>query len=49
MNWNIIDIFNLTQADEGFYNLRRKDDTLVRRKKLKVEGNEIAESMFVFD
>lgn len=43
MNWNVIDVLNLTQANEGYYNLRRKDNTLVKRKKLKVEGNEIVE------
>lgn len=49
MKWNIIDIFNLTHADEGYYNLRRKDNTLVNRKKLKVEGNEIVKRVFLCD
>lgn len=49
MKWNVIDVFNLTQADEGYYNLRRKDNTLVNRKKLKVEGNDTVKSTFVCD
>lgn len=48
-NWGIVDIVNLTQADEGYYNFRRKDNTLVNRKKLKVEGNDTVKSTFVCD
>lgn len=37
--WNVIDVFFLTQADNGYYNLRKKDHTLLKRNKLQVEGN----------
>lgn len=38
---NIIDLYNLTQMENGYYNLRRKDNTLVKRKSLTVKGNKI--------
>lgn len=41
MTWNNIDITGLTHADNGHYNLRKKDNTLLSRKKLKVQGNEV--------
>lgn len=41
MKRNVINIFHLTQADNGYYNLRKNDHTLLRRKKLEVEGNDV--------
>lgn len=41
IKWNVIDVFSLTQADNGYYNLRKKDNTLLKRQKLQVEGNEL--------
>lgn len=38
---NVIDVLYLTQANSGYYNLRKKDHTLLRRKKLEVEGNDV--------
>lgn len=36
---SVIGVFYLTQADNGYYNLRKKDHTLLRRQKLEVKGN----------
>lgn len=41
MKRNVIDIFHLTQANNGYYNLRKNDHTLLRRKKLEVEANQL--------
>lgn len=48
MKWNVIDVFYLTQADNGYYNLRKKDNTLLKRKKLQVEGNETNYNVYLY-
>lgn len=46
--WNVIDVFYLTQADNGYYNLRKKDNTLMKRKRLQVEGNKIKYHVYLY-
>lgn len=40
MKWDVWEITTLTQADSGYYNLRKKDNTLLSRKLLTVEGDD---------
>lgn len=40
VKWNIAEITTLTKADSGHYNLRKKDNTLLSRKLLTVEGDD---------
>lgn len=47
MKRNVINIFFLTQADNGYYNLRKKDHTLLKRKKLQVKGKKIKYNVFL--
>lgn len=48
INRNKIYVQSLTQLDNGYYNLRRKDNTLLTRKKLQVEGNGIKLDLFLY-
>lgn len=38
VKWNKAKITHITQANAGYYNLRRKDNSLLARELLKVEG-----------
>lgn len=40
MSSDIGGITSVTQSDNGFYDLRKKDNTLLSRKQLKVEGDD---------
>lgn len=40
MNSNVVGITAVTQSDNGFYDWRKKDNTLLSRKRLKVEGDD---------
>ncbi|XP_003970429.2 uncharacterized protein [Takifugu rubripes] len=40
INRNQIHVHSLTQLDNGYYNIRKKDNTLMSRKKLQVEAKE---------
>lgn len=39
ISWSTARIRDLTQADSGYYNLRKKDNTLIWRRLLKVKGD----------
>lgn len=47
-NRNKIHVQSLTQLDNGYYNLRRKNNYLISRKKLQVEGNGIKLDVFLY-
>lgn len=40
MQYNVWEMKKLTQADNGHYNVRRRDRSLIRRWKLTVEGDD---------
>lgn len=45
---NEITVFRLTQMNNGYYNLRRNDNSLVSRKIVKVKGTEIKLDVFLY-
>lgn len=48
IKWNKIHVESLTQLDNGYYNLRSKDNTVISRKKVQVEGNGIKMDVFLY-
>lgn len=48
INRNEIQVHRLTQLDNGYYNIRRKDNTLISRKKVHVEGNGIKQDVYLY-
>lgn len=48
INRNKIHVQSLTQLDNGYYNLRRKNKDLISREKVQVEGNGIKLDVFLY-